>query len=70
MMRAAALLAGLALTLGACATAGPSRYQEELDRLADACRARGGVLTPRSTPPTGNPGADNACYVPGGRITR
>ncbi len=69
-MTRAFLLAGLTLALGACAAAGPSRYQSELDRLAADCAARGGILTPSGMRNTGNPAVDNACSMPGGRISR
>ena len=65
----ACLLTLLALSAAAC-TAGPSSYLQEQDRLAAQCAARGGVLTPSPMPPTGNPAVDNACVVPGGRVTR
>ena len=69
-MKTAPLLTVLALTLAACAAQGPSPYQEELDRLIAQCAARGGVLAPTGGTPSSNPALDNACHVPGGRITR
>ena len=69
-MTRAFLFFGLTLTLGACAATGPSRYQQEEDRLAAECAARGGVLTPTGARNTSNPAVANACVVPGGRVTR
>ncbi len=59
----AAAVTGLALS--ACA-AGPatSRYSTELQRLADDCRARGGILAPTGRQ-SGQPQLDNVCQIRG-----
>jgi hypothetical protein len=66
-------LAALALlTLTACAGAANSRYAAEVDRLEGECRARGGILTPipGSLERSGNPGANYACTIHGGSVSR
>ncbi len=56
----------LLLALSACAsTAGPSRYEEELQRLAADCEARGGILSPTGQQ-SGRPQNDNVCRITGG----
>jgi len=56
----------LLLALSACAsTPGPSRYEEELQRLADDCQARGGILSPTGQQ-SGRPQNDNVCRISGG----
>lgn len=51
------------LSLAACATEGPGRYQAEYDQLAADCRARGGVLIPTGGEPTGHPQTEYACRL-------
>ena len=59
----AAAVTGLALS--ACAAgSGPSRYNTELQRLADDCRARGGILAPTGRQ-SGQPQLDNVCQIRG-----
>jgi hypothetical protein len=59
----------LAIAASACA-AGPGRtpsgYNEQMDRLAADCRARGGILTPIPAASTGRPETDFACRITGG----
>ena len=64
----AAAAAAALFGLSACATTGepnPS-YGEELQRLADDCHARGGILRPTSTAMGPNAAADYACSITGG----
>ncbi len=71
-MTARILLSSLVLasTLGvaACAsTSGPHpSYTEELDRLTDDCRERGGILSPIPGATTGRVQTDYACQINGG----
>ena len=62
-------LAG-SVALAACAsTGGETTYQAEYDRLNASCEARGGVLTPASSPTTGRPATDYVCDIrDGGRL--
>ncbi len=61
---ATAALAGLALS--ACASGpGSDRYGTELQRLADSCRERGGILAPTGQQ-SGRPQLDNVCEIRGG----
>ena len=55
-----------ALALSACAsqTTGTDRYTSELDRLAESCRERGGILAPTAGQ-TGRPQTDNVCEIRG-----
>jgi hypothetical protein len=54
-------------TLGACATAaGPNRYQQELDAYEAECRARDGILQPRTGVLSGQVRADNVCVIRNG----
>ncbi|HYC97152.1 hypothetical protein [Brevundimonas sp.] len=58
--------AALALALAACASdMGPNRDQSELARLAEECRARGGILVTSKAELTGRPAADNICQIHG-----
>lgn len=60
-----ALPVALAAALSACASgAGPSSYQSELEELAAACEARGGVLSPTGRQ-SGRPQVDNVCKISG-----
>ena len=63
-----------AAALSACASTGERQptYGEEMQRLAADCKARGGILVPLGTQPTGRPEADHACQISGGatRIER
>ncbi len=62
----------LALALSACASStGSSRYETELNQLADDCRARGGILAPTGQT-SGRPQTDNVCKItgPAGRTGR
>ncbi|WP_291832154.1 hypothetical protein [Brevundimonas sp.] len=55
----------LGLALSACSTAtGPDRYNTDLQKLADDCRARGGILAPTGQL-TSNPQTDNVCEIRG-----
>lgn len=55
----------LTLALSACSTAtGPDRYNTELRKLADDCRARGGILAPTGGQ-SNNPQTDNVCEIRG-----
>ncbi len=60
----------LGLALSSCAT-GPvaGGYAEDLARLSDACRERGGILV-NSGANTGRPEVDNACQIRGGSSDR
>lgn len=68
-IRTVVSFAALALATAACAS-GPggrfSTYSEDLDRLTEDCRARGGVLTPIPGASTGRPSTDYACRITGG----
>ncbi len=56
----------LGLALSACSTTpGTDRYGTELQRLADSCQARGGILTPTGSQ-SGRPQQDNVCEIRGG----
>lgn len=59
----------LAIAASGCA-AGSGRdlptYTGELDRLADECRQRGGILVPIPGAATGRPQTDHACRITGG----
>lgn len=62
---AAAPLAALGLALSACASGpGTDRYGAELQRLADSCRERGGILSPTGQQ-SGRPQLDNVCEIRG-----
>jgi hypothetical protein len=67
-MRTLIVIAPLALglALSACST-GPAtdRYGTELQRLADSCRERGGILAPTGQQ-SGRPQQDNVCEIRGG----
>jgi len=66
----APLALGLALT--ACSTGpGTDRYGSELERLAESCRERGGILAPTGQQ-SGRPQQDNVCEIRGepGRAPR
>lgn len=64
-MRTALILIG-ALALSACASGRSSEgFGEGTARLADDCRARGGVLVPAPGPMTGRPEVDNVCQISG-----
>jgi hypothetical protein len=67
------VLAAAALTigLGACAGGPPQEsYTARTDRLAEDCRARGGILAPTGGQ-SGRPETDNVCRLTGGsRIPR
>lgn len=68
-----ALLAALALAapLAACAPAmGGDTYSNELARLTEDCRARGGILTPNTAQSSGAPERDFACKINGEASTR
>lgn len=59
----------LAMAASACAPmAGRTypTYAEELTRLTEACRARGGILTPIPGATSGRPQTDYACRITGG----
>ena len=70
-MRRSALLVAFAaasLTAGltACASGAPQEsYTSRTDKLADDCRARGGILAPTGAQ-TGRPETDNVCRINGG----
>lgn len=56
-----------AAALAACASSGgPNRYQTELDAYEAECRARDGILQPRSGVYSGQARADNVCVIRGG----
>ncbi|MFN4040641.1 MAG: hypothetical protein ACK4I0_03135 [Brevundimonas sp.] len=55
-------LAALALTLGACGTTGPDRYQTELAKLEADCTAKDGVLQTTGAT-TGQASRDYACRI-------
>lgn len=56
----------LGLALSACSTTpGTDRYGSELQRLANDCQARGGILTPTGGQ-SGRPQNDNVCEIRGG----
>ncbi|RZJ40748.1 MAG: hypothetical protein EON87_17505 [Brevundimonas sp.] len=56
----------LGLALAACSTTpGTDRYGSELQRLADDCQARGGILAPTGAQ-SGRPQQDNVCEIRGG----
>ena len=56
----------LGLALSACSTTpGTDRYGTELQRLADSCRERGGILAPTGQQ-SGRPQQDNVCEIRGG----
>lgn len=56
----------LVLALAGCASgATTSRYQNDLDKLAQDCRDRGGILAPTGQQ-SGRPQADNVCEIRGG----
>ena len=66
-MRTLILCAPLALglALSACATgSGGESYNDELQRLAADCEARGGILSPTGSQ-SGRPALDNVCKVTG-----
>ena len=57
----------LALTLSACGPtmgAAGGTYASELDRLAEECRQRGGILAPTGQQ-SGRPQNDNVCRITG-----
>ncbi|WP_396594707.1 hypothetical protein [Brevundimonas sp. R86498] len=59
------------LTMGASACAPMAgrtypTYAEELNQLTEACRARGGILTPIPGATSGRPQTDYACRITGG----
>lgn len=61
-----ALLALVLTPLAACATgATGDRYNDELDRLSQACQDRGGILTPSGSQ-SGRPNTDYICEIRGG----
>lgn len=70
-MRHPALLFALSATvltagLSACAGGPPQdSYMSRTDKLADDCRARGGILISTGDQ-TGRPETDNACKITGG----
>ena len=69
-MRTLIAFAPVALVLGltACASTtapGGNSYNDELQRLAADCQARGGILTPTGQQ-SGRPQTDNACRITGG----
>lgn len=58
--------------LSACGTTGSSEsYAAVAERMAEDCRARGGILVPNGEL-SGRPQADHACQITGGatRINR
>lgn len=55
----------LVLALTACATTTTESYNDDLRRLSDDCKARGGILTPTGVQ-AGRPEADNFCTITGG----
>ena len=65
--RAAAVAICLtAAPLAACASGGSSNaYSDELARLTEDCRARGGILTPNAAQVSGAPERDFACKING-----
>jgi hypothetical protein len=71
IMRHPALLvaiaaASLATGLTACAGGPPQEsYMSRTDKLAEDCRARGGILAPTGAQ-TGRPETDNICRITGG----
>lgn len=53
----------LGLALSACSTtSGPNRYGSEVERLADSCRERGGILVATGSQ-VGRPQEDNVCEI-------
>jgi len=59
----------LALATAACASGPGGRfptYSEDLNRLTEECRARGGIFTPIPGATTGRPQTDYACWISGG----
>ena len=52
-----------AAALAACASTGGETYQAEYDRLNASCQARGGMLTPSSSPTSGRPATDYVCDI-------
>ena len=61
-----ALLALVVTPLAACAAgATGDRYNDELDRLSQACQDRGGILTPSGSQ-SGRPNTDYICEIRGG----
>ncbi|MBX9616995.1 MAG: hypothetical protein K2X25_15490 [Caulobacteraceae bacterium] len=62
-------VAALALATAACASGSGGRfptYSEDLNRLTEECRARGGLFTPIPGANTGRPQTDYACRITGG----
>ena len=56
----------LTTSLSACASGRPQEsYTSRTDKLAEDCRARGGILAP-SGGQTGRPETDNVCKITGG----
>lgn len=53
-----------ATTLSACASTGPTSYDEDMAKLEADCRARGGILTPTGAM-TGRPQTEYACEIRG-----
>lgn len=67
--RTVILSAILAMGVSACASAGGRThptYAEDLNQLTEACRARGGILTPIPGANSGRPQTDYACRITGG----
>lgn len=61
------MLIASALALSACAGGAPFESSaDELARLSDECRARGGILVPSGRPLEGRPAIDNVCQIRGG----
>jgi len=55
----------LGLALSACSTAsGPNRYDTDLQKLTEECRARGGILAPTGGQ-SSSPRTDNVCEIRG-----
>jgi len=56
---------------GCASTATESRYAADMQKLADDCAARGGILAPTGQQ-SGRPNNDNVCKIAGGasRLTR
>lgn len=65
------VLTAALLGLSACASAGAgeNRYANDLQRLSDDCKARGGILAPTGQT-TGRVETENVCRITGGASPR
>jgi hypothetical protein len=63
------VLTAALLGLSACASAGENRYANDLQKLSDDCKARGGILAPTGAS-TGRVETENVCRITGGASPR